>query len=50
MVVEFCYRQTDWKGRQQEQKNPAFENIAILIATWELIEFESVHLTSNRIK
>ena len=31
-------------------KEPAFENIAIQIAILELIEFESVHLTSNRIK
>ena len=28
----------------------ALENIAIRIAIWELIEFESVHLTSNKIK
>ena len=48
--MEFCYRQTDKKAREQEQKNPAFENIAIRIIIWELIEFESVHLTSNRIK
>ena len=49
-VVEFCYRQTDRKACKQEQKNPAFENIAIRIAIWELIDFESVHLMSNRIK
>ena len=31
-------------------KNPAFENIAIRIAIRGLTEFESVHLTLNRIK
>ena len=49
-VVEFCYRQTDQNTCEQEKKNPAFENVAIRIAIREITTFESVHLTSNRMK